>query len=93
MRDTMLHSIIAPPQFSNTYNNSQLCQGRLGEYNFTEMRMRGIYNYEPRPRHWEKKLSGINGQCRQENCGKAEMSDPQLQPIMAVQFGHFLHHY
>ena len=49
------------------------------------MRMRGIYNYEAKPQHKTGlggKLSGINGECRQENCGKGEMSDPQLQPII-----------
>ena len=59
--------------------------------------MRGIYNYEAKPPRLGEKLSGINGQCRQANCGKGEESDPQLQPIILftylVLLGHFIQDY
>ena len=40
-------------------------QVRLGEYNFTQMRMRGIYNYEAKPQHGQK-----NSQELMENVGR-----------------------
>ena len=74
--------IIVPPQFSNNNNARPARQVRLGEYNFTQMRIRGIYNYEAKPQHGQK-----NSQELMENVGRKIVAQvkcliTRLQPIM-----------
>ena len=88
----MLHIIIAPPQFSNT-NNGRVGQARMGEYNFTEMRMRGIYNYEPRPQDWEKNSQELMDNVGRKIVAKVKCPIQSFNQLWQASLVTFLNHY
>ena len=89
----MIDLIVAPPQFSNNNTNARPGQAMPGKYNFTEMRMRGIYNYEAKPQHWEKNSQELMENVDRKIVAKVKCLIHSLNQLYLVLLGHFIRDY